>query len=94
MDLWTGGCVAVSGLNLAVAGVLIAMYGGLYRRNASTFTLALVLFAGAFLLQNLLFLYFYVEMSPEFPATAMPFLFAVGLTEGAGLGAVAWTASR
>jgi hypothetical protein len=94
MDPWMEGCIGVTLLDLAASGALIAIYAGIYWKRRTSFTLALALFAAAFLVQNILFLYLFLGMAAEFSPRVMPMMFGVGLAEGTGLSAVVWTASR
>ena len=80
--------------NIALTAVLFALYRRVYAQTKAAFSLALIAFAGAFLLQNILVVYSYLATMPLIPEPLSPYLFAIGLTEAIGLGAIAWTALR
>jgi hypothetical protein len=81
-------------ISIALAGVLFALYRRLYTESKSGFGLALLVFAAAFVVQSALTVYSYLATMPLIPDSFAPFLFAIGLCEATGLGAVVWTASR
>ena len=58
------------------------------------FGVALLVFAGAFVMQSGLTVYSYLAAMPLIPDSFAPFLFAIGLCEATGLGAVVWTAAH
>lgn len=93
-DVFMTGSIAVGVANAVLAAGLMAVYGNVYARTKAPFTLALIVFAVAFLLQNTLVVYSYVTMMPLLPAAMNPYLFGIGILEAGGLGAVLWTASR
>ncbi len=88
------GVVAVAALNFALTLGLMAVYVRIYARTRAPFTLALVLFAAAFLGQNALVAYSYGTMMPLFSEALLPYLLGSGVLEAAGLGAVLGTATR
>lgn len=88
------GSIVVGVANAALAVVLLALYGRTLQSTKAPFTTALVVFAAAFLLQNLLVIYSYVTMMPIVPYAMMPYLFGIALLEAGGLGAMVWTATR
>jgi len=81
-------------VSIALALVLFALYRRLYSEARSGFGLALLIFAGAFVLQSGLTVYSDLATMPLIPDSFAPFLLAIGLCEATGLGAVVWTASR
>ena len=81
-------------ISIALAGVLFALYRRLYSQTQSSFGLALLVFAAAFVVQSALTVYSYLNSMPLIPDSFAPFLFAIGLCEATGLGAVVWTATR
>ena len=81
-------------IGFGLTAVLLALYRRIYAQTRSTFGLALLVFAGAFAVQNGLMVYSYLATMPLIPDQLTPFLFGIGLCETAGLGAVLWTASR
>jgi hypothetical protein len=81
-------------VSIGLAGVLFALYRRLYADTRSEFGLALLVFAGAFVVQSALTVYSYLNAMPLIPDSFAPFLFGIGLCEATGLGAVVWTASR
>lgn len=88
------GSIAVGAANAALAALLLGVYGGTYRGTKAPFTLALLVFAAAFLLHNVLVVYSYAMMMPVIPEAVTPYLFGIGLLEAGGLGAILWTATR
>ena len=93
-DLTTLALTAVAALNVVLAAVLAALYARTYARTKAPFTLGLILFALAFLAQNVLLAYSYGTMMPLFAEALVPYLLAIGVFEAAGLAAVLWTATR
>jgi hypothetical protein len=81
-------------VSIALAGVLFALYRRIYVDTRSPFGLALLIFAGAFVVQSGLTVYSYLQTMPLIPDSFAPFLFAIGLCEATGLAAVVWTASH
>ena len=86
--------VVLGVVTIALAGVLFGLYRRIYARTKSSFALALIVFAGAFVAQSVLIVYSYLAMMPIIPDELAPFLVATGLCETVGLSAVVWTASR
>jgi hypothetical protein len=86
--------IIVGALNMALAAALLVVYRGVHARTKAPFTLALLLFAGAFLAQNVLVVYSFVTMMAFVPPALDPYLLAIGVFEALGLGAMLWTASR
>jgi len=92
-DLFAMGGVIVGVFNAMLATALLAVYGTVYAKARSAFALALLVFAAAFLLQNLLLIYSYATMMDYMPALS-PYLFGIGALEAGGLGAMVYTATR
>lgn len=86
--------VALGIISIGLAGILFASYRRLYADTRTGFGLALLVFAGAFVVQSALTVYSYLAAMPLIPDSFAPFLFGIGLCEATGLGAVVWTASR
>ncbi|MCI4350989.1 MAG: hypothetical protein L3K15_05700 [Thermoplasmata archaeon] len=84
--------VVLGVVNIGLTVVLFALYRRIYAQTKAEFSLALVAFAGAFLLQNVLVVYSYVATMPLIPETLSFYLFTIGLSEAAGLSAIAWAA--
>ena len=80
--------------NIVLASSLVVVYRGVYGRTKAPFTLALLLFASAFLAQNALVVYSFVSMMALVPTALDPYLLAIGAFEALGLGAMLWSASR
>ena len=81
-------------LNIGLTGILFVVYRRVYAQTKASFSLALIAFAGAFLLQNLLVVYSYLATMPLIPDPLSPYLFGIGAFEAAGLAAISWTAFR
>jgi len=94
MGLMMTGSIVVGALNMVLAAILLVVYRGVYARTRAPFTLALLLFATAFLAQNVLVVYSFVTMIAIIPSALEPYLLAIGVFEALGLGALLWTASR
>lgn len=86
--------ILVGAVNMVLAAILLVVYRSLYARTKAPFTLALLLFAAAFLAQNALVVYSFVTMMAVVPSALDPYLLAIGIFEALGLGAMLWTASR
>jgi len=93
-DFFMMGSIVVAVVNAALATALLGLYGMVYGKTKSAFTLALLIFAAAFLLHNLLAIFSLTTMMPYVPAGLTPYLMGIGLLEGFGLGAMAYTATR
>lgn len=93
-DLVMEASVVLGLVSIILAGVLVVLYRRLYAHTRSEFGLALLIFAGAFVVQSALVVYSYLATMPIIPDAFAPFLFGIGLCEATGLGAVVWTASR
>ena len=93
-DVMAMGGLMVAVLNATLATALVAVYGGVYAKTKAPFTLALLVFGVAFLLQNLLALYSYATMMEVMPAAITPYLLGIGVLQAGGLGAMVWTATR
>jgi hypothetical protein len=81
-------------VSIALALTLFALYRRLYAQTQTGFGLALLVFAGAFVVQSALTVYSDVTAMPLIPDSFAPFLFGIGLCEATGLGAAAWTAAH
>jgi len=86
--------ILVGSLNAVLATVLLVVYSGVYGRTKAPFTLALLLFAAAFLAQNVLIVYSFVTMMSIVPGALDPYLLGIGIFEALGLGAMLWSAFR
>ncbi|HYY47948.1 MAG TPA: hypothetical protein VFA17_04620 [Thermoplasmata archaeon] len=92
-DMMTASIV-VGLVNIVLAALLLVVYRGVYARTKAPFTLALLVFAAAFLTQNALVVYSFVTMMSIVPNALDPYLLAIGGFEAVGLGAMLWSASR
>ncbi len=88
------GTLGVSAANALLAGILLVVYRGVYARTKAPFSLALLLFAAAFLAHNLLVIYSLSSMMAIVPSAMDPYLFGIGALEAIGLSAMLWTATR
>lgn len=93
-DMYMMGSVMVGVINAGLASALLAVYGIIYGKTKSPFSLALLVFATAFLLQSLLVVYAYATMMPFLPVELSPYLFGIGVFEASGLAAMVYTATR
>lgn len=67
MDLWLGAARLAAAVNVVLLGALGYVWLRNYRRHGARHTLGLLVFAAVLLVQNLLWLYFYL-LHPEFVA--------------------------
>jgi hypothetical protein len=81
-------------VSVALALGLFSLYHRLYGATRTSFGLALIVFAGAFMAQTGRIVYSYWAQMPIIPDSFAPFRFGIGLCETAGLGAMLFTASR
>jgi len=86
--------VVLGVISIVLAGVLFVLYRRVYASARTGFGLALLVFAGAFVVQSALTVYSYLATMPLIPDSFSPFLFGTGLCEATGLGAAAWTAAH
>ncbi len=93
-DLMTTAVTGVAVLNIALSATLAALYARVHAQTKAPFTAGLVLFALAFLAQNVLVAYSYGTMMPLFDVALVPYLLGIGIFEAAGLTAILWTATR
>lgn len=85
------GVLVVAIVNVFLAVLMIGVYLRIYGKRKAPFTLGLIAFAGALLLQNMLVAYKCGTMMPLFPDAVAPYMFGIGFLEAAGLAALAWT---
>ncbi len=88
------GSLAVGAANVVLAATLLTVYRGVYAQTKTPFSLALLLFAAAFLAQNLLMIYSLGTMMDVVPGVLDPYLLGIGALEAVGLGAMLWSATR
>ncbi|OGS65620.1 MAG: hypothetical protein A3K59_04885 [Euryarchaeota archaeon RBG_19FT_COMBO_69_17] len=93
-DMFMTGSLVIGAANVILSLALLLVYGQVYRHAHSSFALALLLFAGAFLAHNALVVYSYATMMPLVPEAMGPYILGIAVLEAAGLGAMAWTATR
>jgi len=86
--------VVLGVVNIGLTGGLFVLYRRIYQQTRAAFSLGLVAFAGAFVVQNLLVVYSYLATMPIIPGPLSPYLFGIGASEAAGLVAISWTALR
>ncbi len=85
MDMMMGASALISAANIAVLGILLALYGKTYASSRAQFTLGLIFFASLLLFQNALGIYSYVTMAHFFADAVLPYLFAINIAELGGL---------
>lgn len=91
---WLEASLIIAVANIGLTVVLFALYRRVYVQSRAAFGLGLLLFAGAFVVQNLLVLYSYLATMPLIPEPMSPYLFSIGISEAAGLSAILWTAAK
>jgi hypothetical protein len=89
---WMEASVVIGVLNIGLTIVLFGLYRRIYAQTRAAFSLGLLFFAGAFVVQNLLVVYSYLATMPVIPPMMSPYLFSIGVTEGVGLTSILWTA--
>jgi hypothetical protein len=93
-DMFMMGSLAVGAANVVLAAVLLVVYRGVHAKTKAPFSLALILFAAAFLLHNALLVYAYATMMEVVSPAIGPYMLGVGSFEAIGLAAMLWTATR
>src|SRR4030067_46397 len=93
-DMFMTGSLVIGAANVILSLALLLVYGQVSRHAHSSFALALLLFAGAFLAHNALVVYSYATMMPLVPEAMGPYILGIAVLEAAGLGALAWAATR
>lgn len=91
---WMEASLVIGIGNIGLTAALFAVYRKIYTQTRAAFSFGLLLFAGAFVVQNLLVLYSYLATMPIIPDPMSPYLFSIGVSEAAGLSAILWTAFR
>ncbi len=81
MDL----AIAFSTLNVIVLAGLLYLYARITWRSRALYPVGLVFFASLLLLQNFVTAYSYVEMTPFFGESLLPYLLAISVLEFGGL---------
>ena len=75
----------VLGVNVVLAAILLAIYSRNYKKIGSKFTLGLIVFAAAFLIQNLASIYFYNTLLTEYTLGMTTLQLLVSVLEFFGL---------
>lgn len=77
--------VALAGLDLVLASLLLATYWGMYRTVRAPLTTGLTLFSAFFVMQGLVALVTYLAMLPLIPDELAPLLVVITALEAVGL---------
>jgi hypothetical protein len=85
LDLMMDLAIAFSTLNVIVLAGLLYLYARISWRSRALYPVGLVFFASLLLLQNLITAYSYVEMTPFFGESLLPYLLAISVLEFGGL---------
>ncbi|HYC11224.1 MAG TPA: hypothetical protein VEC02_00990 [Nitrososphaerales archaeon] len=75
-------------LNVFLLAGLLFLYGRIFQKSKSIYTIGLVVFALALLFQNAMTLFAYFMMAPFFEEGVLPYLLAATVFEFASVGAV------
>jgi hypothetical protein len=75
----------VSMVNTVILVVLLAMYANIYRRTRATFTIGLIVFAGMFMLHNIITIYGYFAMALLYSDDLLPYFAVIHIAELVGL---------
>ncbi len=94
VSVFMTGSIVVGAANIVLALLLLGVYGRVYGRTKAPFTLALLIFAAAFLAQNALIVYAYTTMMGYVAEPLDPYLLGIGILEATGLGVMLWTAAQ
>jgi len=86
--------VALAGLNALFSGGLLFVYGKNYKAVKAPFTIGLMLFAGVFLVQNLLAAYAYLSMMMYFPDALHPYMMGIMALEALALGTMLYASNQ
>jgi hypothetical protein len=73
-------------VDAALSAALLIVYARVYWRVKAPFTVGLMMFAGLFLVQNLIAAYAYLSMMALFSDAVQPFMLAVMALEALALG--------
>jgi hypothetical protein len=83
-----------SGVNVLLLIGLLWIYASSFRRIRAEFTVGLLVFAGLFLLQNLISLYSFLTMFMYYAQGVTGMVLAITVVQTAGLGVILWTGLR
>ena len=75
----------VSGLNMIVLGILIAVFTKIYQKTKAQLPLGMIFFAALLFLHNIIGVYAYFSMMELYAAALLPYLLAVHIAEFAGI---------
>jgi hypothetical protein len=87
---WWGACEALSALAALALATLLAVYVRNHRRAPSRFSMGLVVFAGAFLIEALGSMLVWLRLSAEYDGDIAVPMMALRLAEVAGVGVLTW----
>ena len=75
----------VSAANMVALGILIGVFVKIYAKTKAQLPLGMILFSGLLFLHNTIDVYAYFSMMELYAAALLPYLFAVGVAELAGI---------
>ncbi len=75
----------VSGANMIVLGILVAVFVKIYSRTKAQLPLGMIFFAGLLFLHNVIGVYAYFSMMELYAVALLPYLLAVHVAELAGI---------
>ena len=75
----------VSGANMIVLGILMAVFARIYSKTKAQLPLGMIFFGGLLFLHNVIGVYAYFSMTDLYAAALLPYLLAVHLAEFAGV---------
>lgn len=75
----------VSLSNMAVLGILMAVFGKMYSKTKAQLPLGMIFFSGLLFLHNVITVYAYFSMMDLYAAALLPYLLAVHVAELAGI---------
>ncbi len=75
----------VSLSNMAVLGILMAVFGKMYSKTKAQLPLGMIFFSGLLFLHNVITVYAYFSMMDLYAVALLPYLLAVHVAELAGI---------
>lgn len=80
--------IIFAGLNTILLAGLLYLYSRIFRKSRALYTVGLIIFALALLLQNAMTVFAYLTMAPFFAEEVLPYLLAIAILEFASVGTV------
>jgi hypothetical protein len=84
----------VTGINILLILLLLYVYGRNFLKTRSDFAAGLLIFAGIFLLMNLVSFYYFISMMPYFVLEVQPYMLMLHMLQMAGFIVLNWITWR